>query len=141
MQDETIEIPQKYRTIDVIQAAAEQYFTSLSIRYKTQVDEEAAAKKAHKQDLNKHLSRRKTKQKRRYENWPVFRERHNIQDNLTHLIDIGYMSNEDEDPRNVPVEDWKERANSTCGVGQTALEVQRTLWRTDKVSVIGVSTK
>jgi hypothetical protein len=122
--------------VALFQHAAEQYFQTLCLRYAQQVDEEAARKQAEKLQANKLAQRKRAKQARRITAWPAFQQRHNIHEDLTYLIDLGYMSDEDGDYGNVSEEVWNTEANKVLGPGQRALEIKRLPWRTEKVSKI-----
>ncbi|KAF9474379.1 hypothetical protein BDN70DRAFT_815784, partial [Pholiota conissans] len=115
--------------------AAEQYFSTLAIKYNAQIDPACAQKVALKGVGTRITNRKRTKQARRLAALPAFKIKHNIdtEHDLAYLLDLGYMSAEEDGPGNVSKESWDAEARKVAGAGQTVFETQRLPWRTQKL--------
>ncbi len=82
-------------------------------------------------------ARRNAKLERRKEALPAFKTAHDIDgtdSSLDHLLDMGYMSPEDDNPGAVDVAVWQAKADKRSSQGQKVWEVIILQWRVPKVS-------
>jgi cell division septum initiation protein DivIVA len=136
-QDGTITLDEKYHTDSkYIRYAMEQFFLTLCQKYREQMNAEAAAKKLKKREVNRLAGRKRLKHERRITSLKAFQLRHNIQEDLTYLVDPGYMSAEEESHGNVSDDIWVAEAALHRSKGQISFEIVCTPWRAEKVRII-----
>ncbi|KAI0055246.1 hypothetical protein BV25DRAFT_1921980 [Artomyces pyxidatus] len=114
-----------------ILASAQQYFSTLVMKYKAQVDEEMKAKVTKKADSSREGGRKHSKVVRRTKQSKPFEEKHKLPaGQIRGLIKKDWMSSEDEGPGKVSPEVWKtkERSVGHCGYQSTG---RRRSWRNE----------
>ena len=114
-----------------------QYFRTLQQNYKKQMDDQAASLSKNKAQQNKMCACWNAKLKHCKEALPVFKTWHGIEDadsSLDHLLDMGYISPEDNDPGAVDGTVWQAKAEKRGGQGQKVWEIVILQWRAPEVS-------